>query len=73
MSFSKFMASPAGRILRIVVGAALITWGLLIGSTVWTVALVLIGLVPLAAGLFDWCLLAPLLGAPFQGKKIRDS
>jgi hypothetical protein len=31
----------------------------------------LIGLVPLAAGIFDFCVLAPLFGAPFKGPEIR--
>lgn len=73
MGFSKFMASPAGRILRIIAGIALITWGVTSASTTLTIVLIIVGLVPLLAGLFDWCVFAPLLGAPFQGKKIRDS
>ena len=61
------MASPAGRILRVVAGIALIVWGVMSASTTLTVVLIVIGLVPLLAGLFDWCVFAPLLGAPFFG------
>jgi hypothetical protein len=63
MAFAKFMASAAGRGIRIVLGLSLIFWGLLEGTPLLAVA----GLVPLAAGVFNWCLLAPLIGAPFRG------
>jgi hypothetical protein len=33
--------------------------------------IVLIGLVPLVAGLFDFCVFAPLFGCPMSGPKIR--
>lgn len=63
MSFAKFMATAPGRALRIVLGLALIYWGWLFGATLLAVA----GLVPIAAGAFNWCLIAPLIGAPFRG------
>jgi len=31
-----------------------------------------VGLVPLLAGLFDFCVFAPLFGAPMSGPKIRS-
>jgi hypothetical protein len=45
------------RILRIVLGAALILWAVL-GGPVWA----WIGIVPLATGLIKFCPLYPLLG-----------
>ena len=70
--FVKFMASTAGRILRIVAGIALILWGLMgLGGTVGIVVAV-VGAVPLVAGLFDFCIFAPLFGAPLSGPKIRS-
>ncbi len=30
-----------------------------------------VGLVPLVVGLFDFCVFAPLFGAPMSGPKIR--
>lgn len=69
--FVTFMASPAGRIVRIVAGIALIVWGLMgIGSTTGVVVAI-VGLVPLLAGLLDFCVFAPLFGAPLSGPKIR--
>jgi hypothetical protein len=72
-AFFRFIASPAGRVIRIVAGLALILIGLLAleGLAGWIVALV--GLVPLAAGLFDWCVFAPLFGLPFVGPRLRQA
>ncbi len=70
--FISWMASSAGRITRIVAGLALIVLGLfVVHSTVGTIVLVVIGLVPLLAGIFDFCVFAPLFGNPFNGSKIR--
>jgi len=69
--FVKFMASTTGRIVRIVAGLALIAWGLLgLGGTTGTIVAV-VGLAPLAAGVFDFCVFAPLFGNPLSGRKIR--
>jgi hypothetical protein len=70
--FVKFMASPAGRITRVVAGIALIAWGLLGIHGVGGILMAVVGLVPLLAGLFDFCVFAPLFGAPMSGPKIRS-
>ena len=67
MSFARFMASPIGRGARALVGLVLIVIGIASGGTGgWILAVV--GLVPLAAGVFNVCLIAPLIKAPFSGK-----
>jgi hypothetical protein len=71
MSFLTFMSSRAGRLTRIVAGSGLILAGALLGGG-WLV-LILIGAVPLAAGLFDFCLFAPLARRPFRGRQFRES
>jgi len=69
--FVKFMASTTGRIVRIAAGLALVAWGLLgLGGTAGIIVAV-VGAVPLLAGLFDFCIFAPLFGAPLSGPKIR--
>lgn len=69
--FVSFMASTTGRIIRIVAGIALIAWGLMgIQGTTGDV-LAVVGAVPLAAGLFDFCVFAPLFGNPMSGSRIR--
>jgi hypothetical protein len=67
MAFGKFMASGYGRIARIVAGLVLIGVGLYLGN-VWGAVVAVIGLVPLAAGVFNICLFAPVFGAPFNGR-----
>jgi hypothetical protein len=68
----RFLASSAGRVVRAVAGLALIVVGIaVIGGLVgWILAIV--GLVPLAAGLFDRCVFAPLFGLPFAGPSLRQ-
>lgn len=46
------------KILRIVVGAALIIWAVALGGPIWA----WIGVVPLATGLIGWCPLYILFG-----------
>ncbi len=69
--FVSFMSSNAGRILRIAAGLALILWGWLGLGGMVGVIVGLIGLLPLAAGVFDFCAFAPLFGDPLRGSKVR--
>jgi hypothetical protein len=69
--FISFMASPAGRLVRIVAGVALIAWGLLGIGGPTGIIVAMVGAVPLLAGLFDVCLLAPLFSCPLSRAKIR--
>jgi uncharacterized membrane protein HdeD (DUF308 family) len=70
--FISFMASRNGRIVRIVAGVVLVILGFfVIANNTTGIIVTLIGLVPLAAGIFDFCVLAPLFGAPFKGSEIR--
>ena len=69
--FFSFMASPAGRITRIAAGLLLIAAGVVFGGGWWVLAVV--GLVPLGAGLFDVCVIAPLFRRPFSGRQLRGS
>ena len=69
--FVKFMASTTGRIVRVIAGLALILWGVLgLGGTTGII-LAVVGAVPFLAGVFDFCVFAPLFGNPLSGKKIR--
>jgi hypothetical protein len=66
-----FLASANGRLTRIAAGLALIVWGLAGLGGVTGVVVAVIGAVPLTAGAFDFCVFAPLFGAPLSGPKIR--
>jgi hypothetical protein len=70
MGLARFMASAAGRLIRIVVGVVLIYFGLAVvkGTGGWVLAV--IGLVPVAAGGLNFCLLASFIKAPFWGKDL---
>lgn len=69
--FVKFMASTTGRLVRIVAGIALIALGLVSIGGATGVVVAVIGALPLVAGLFDFCVFAPLFGAPLSGPQIR--
>jgi len=66
-----FLGSQPGRIVRIVAGVALVALGVLAGGG-W-LALSVVGLLPLAAGVFDFCVLGPLFRLPFVGPKFRQA
>ncbi len=67
MRFVPFMSSPAGRAARVAARAALITGAVFTGGPAgWAAGVV--GLVPLAAGAGNICLLAPLFHAPLRGR-----
>jgi hypothetical protein len=55
-------------LLRIVAGLALILVGLLVVKGGAGTVMAVIGVVPLAAGIFNFCLFGPLFGVGFLGK-----
>lgn len=72
MGFAKFMSSGTGRILRIVAGLVLIALGALFVSGTLGLILIIIGIVPLIAGVLDMCFIgALLLGTPLKGDDVR--
>jgi len=71
--FFHFMASTAGRIVRIVAGLALVLVAALVLEGAWSWILAIVGLVPLLAGLFDRCVFAPLFKLPFVGPQLREA
>lgn len=70
LKFALFMASPTGRALRMAAGFVLIAAGLGIGGAAGVIVGV-VGLVPLGAGMFDICTVAPLMGLPLRGRDVR--
>jgi hypothetical protein len=72
MKFSKFMASRSGRLLRIVAGVVLLYVGFGIMHNIPGYIIGAIGIVALLAGVFNFCILAPLFGMPFMGRAIRE-
>lgn len=70
-AFVNFMASTTGRIARIVAGLVLIVLGLFSITGTTGIIVAIVGALPLLAGVFDFCVFAPLFGRPLSGPKIR--
>lgn len=68
--FAKFINSPTGRLARLVAGAGLMAWGYTQRDTGRGLVFMAVGLVPLAAGAFNLCLISALLGGPISGARI---
>ena len=68
-AFSRFMASHYGRFARVVLGAVLIGSGLSLIGGAMGYAVATFGLVPIAAGVFNLCPVAPIWGGHFIGAK----
>ena len=66
MKFAAFMSSPAGRALRVVLGAVMIYLGLSVVQGVGGTVLAVAGILPIVAGVMNLCIVAPLLGLPFR-------
>jgi hypothetical protein len=68
VTFARFMANPIGRGARIIVGIAIVAIGLLVVGGGWGIVLTVVGVVMFLAGAVNFCLLAPIIGAPFKGR-----
>lgn len=67
MSLLHFMNSTAGRITRIVAGVVLIAVGFaVVGGTAGAIVAI-VGLLPIATGIGNICLLGPLMGRDLHG------
>ena len=71
--FFSFLASSAGRVVRVAAGLALILIGLLAVEGPLSWILEVVGLVPFLAGMFDVCVFAPLAKLPFVGAELRKA
>ncbi len=70
MVILRFLGSTSGRVVRVAAGLALIGFGVAAGGKLRASAVV--GLLPLTAGLFDFCVLGPLFRLPFRGSAFRS-
>jgi hypothetical protein len=68
--FAQFVASPSGRVVRVLAGLALMYLGVSVGGSRGLV-LVLVGVIPVLAGVLDLCFISRLLGGPLRGAEIR--
>lgn len=70
MFILRFLGSTPGRVVRVIAGLVLIGVGTAAGGG-WF-ALAVVGALPLAAGLLDFCVLGPLFRLPFGGPAFRS-
>jgi hypothetical protein len=68
MGFVHFMRGSSGRLLRVLAGGALIAVGLGAIGGAAGIVVAIVGLVPLAAGIFNFCLFGPLFGVDLWGR-----
>ena len=68
MGFVGFMLSIAGRLLRIVAGATIIYLALKKLAAPWSYVAAAAGVVPILAGLMNFCLLGPLFNVDLRGR-----
>lgn len=68
MGFVNFMRSISGRVLRVVAGVVIIWLVFHFLQPPWSFVVAAIGLVPIAAGLFNFCLLGPLFSVDLRGR-----
>lgn len=72
MSFAKFMSSVMGRALRIVAGLVLVSLGIFVVNGTLGLILIIVGAIPLLAGVFDICIIGTLfMGTPLRGDEVR--
>ena len=71
--FTRFMASGYGRLARIALGLTILAVGLLVAPWPIGLAIAVASLIPLAAGVFNFCPVAPLWGGHFIGARYCPS
>ncbi|MCB9456781.1 MAG: DUF2892 domain-containing protein [Anaerolineaceae bacterium] len=72
MIFITFMTSAQGRMMRVIAGGILVSLGLVVLKDTLGTVVALIALVPIAGGVFDFCLAGVMMGYPFRGAKARE-
>jgi hypothetical protein len=70
--FAQFMAGPSGRAARILAGLALVAWGYPQRAEIGGIVLLAVGVLGLATGVLNVCIISALFGGPFRGARIRE-
>ena len=71
MQFVKFMTSGMGRGARVVLGLVIISLGQFVVHGTFGAILTVAALIPIAGGLFDFCLIGFAMGYPLKGEEAR--
>lgn len=65
------MSNPVGRIIRVVAGIIIALAGVFFLHGIGRDVLIAVGAIVFLAGALNFCLFAPLFGAPFLGKDLQ--
>lgn len=68
-TFITFMQSLYGRLLRVILGVVLVALGVFLLQGFWAAVLIIVGIVPLVAGLTGVTFIGPLFGYTLTGEK----
>jgi hypothetical protein len=71
MQFVKFITSGMGRAARIALGIVIMLLGLIVVQGTIGTIMAVVALIPIAGGLFDFCLIGFALGYPLKGSEAR--
>ena len=67
MALIKFMVSPVGRGARIILGLVLMGLGFGVVGGTGGIIMGIVGIVPIAMGVLNLCILAPIFGFALRG------
>ena len=70
--FVRFMTSKQGRIGRVLVGIAILSLSMFVVQGTPGKVMTAVALIPIAGGLFDFCLVGVALGYPLSGSRARQ-
>lgn len=71
MKLVRFLASSIGRVLKAIIGVALVLWGFSLISDIYSIIVMAIGGTVFLAGVLNFFILSPLLRIPFWAKNIE--
>lgn len=72
MEIARMLATPAGRILRIVLGIVII-WIGVVSPKPFGYFLEVIGLIPIVTGVLNISIIAPLFGGPMRAADLPEN
>lgn len=72
MQFLKFMTGGAGRAARIVLGLVIMSLGQFVLRGILGTILTVVAFIPVAGGVFDFCLVGFAMGYPLKGTDARQ-
>ena len=70
MEFVRYLSTPAGRFLRVVLGLVLLWIGFYAATQPLGYCLMAFGVVPILTGILNVCLFAPYFHAPVHGTEL---